>query len=472
MITFNPSQYSGYESSDLGNIRFYYGNTTLYSWCESGCSNSSSTSVFWIKLPAQIPGGGGSIQVNMTFMPVGTEYDGVYAGEAPQLSPRYAEFDNGANVFTGYWNFEGTSLPSGFTGRTHGDATYTVDDGVTFIGDGFVTDAGIVTTSQYSNLVADVGGISVSNGGDINLELTKTDQVPTYNPQNGGYPDAYLVGTGSTNPGSVTLSYIDNVNNAFPTPCSESASQAGVLSLYWNASPMQYYGAGYQNSKCSAANVSYAPYYIGVYTGWAPTPDSSFHWLRTRAYPPGGVMPNASLGGIVGSPSTSTSASTTTSTATTTSTTTASTASTTIAQSVYSPPGQALDSWSSDGINVDMYNDPNAGLTFVLSGSGLSAGDRVHAQIIVISNCYSWSQGPIPYAWANLNFTAGSSNINGYYAAPNQTVFVWNHPAFNQYITGSEPNTCSAYNEIGGAFIHNSLGILFNDTANGHQIQI
>ena len=224
MITFNPSQYSSFESSDLGNIRFYYGGTALYSWCESGCSNSSSAAVFWIKLPVQIPGSGGSIQVNMTFMPVGTEYDGVYAGEAPQLSQRYAEFDNGANVFINYWNFEGTSLPSGFTGRTHGNATYTVDDGVTFAGSGFVTDAGIVTTSQYSNLVADVGGISISNGGNINLELTKTDQVPSYNPQNGGYPNAYLVGAGSTNPGSVTLGYIDAVNNAFPTVCSESAS--------------------------------------------------------------------------------------------------------------------------------------------------------------------------------------------------------------------------------------------------------
>lgn len=109
MITFDPSTYSQYENSNLGNIRFYQGSTELYSWCESGCSNTSSNAVFWVKLPNGI-GAKSSTGIYMIFKPMSTNYDGVYAGEAPQLSPTYAEYDNGANVFNFYDNFAGTSL--------------------------------------------------------------------------------------------------------------------------------------------------------------------------------------------------------------------------------------------------------------------------------------------------------------------------------------------------------------------------
>ena len=36
-------------------------------------------------------------------------------GEAPTLSPAYGQYDNGAVVFSAYWDFAGNSLPAGFT---------------------------------------------------------------------------------------------------------------------------------------------------------------------------------------------------------------------------------------------------------------------------------------------------------------------------------------------------------------------
>ena len=112
MVYFNPSlsSYSGYLASDLGNIRFYAGQNELYSWCESGCTSSSTNAVFWVNLGSTVIPAGNTIAINATLLSTSTEYDGVYAGEAPQLSPTYAEYDNGASVFNFYDNFKGTSL--------------------------------------------------------------------------------------------------------------------------------------------------------------------------------------------------------------------------------------------------------------------------------------------------------------------------------------------------------------------------
>ena len=101
MLAFNPSQsfaYTSNEATDLGNIRFYQGSTELYSWCESGCSSSSSNAVFWINIPSGISAGG-TATVNMYFLSNTVEYDDVFAGEAPGLSHSYAEYDNGASTF-------------------------------------------------------------------------------------------------------------------------------------------------------------------------------------------------------------------------------------------------------------------------------------------------------------------------------------------------------------------------------------
>jgi hypothetical protein len=126
-ITIDAAGFSQYERGDLGNIRFYYEGSELYSWCESGCSNASADTIFWVKLPSQIPAQS-SITLDMVFEQPTTGYDGVYAGEAPQLSPTYAEYDNGANVFIDYYNFAGTSLPSGFS--QFGTGKLTVHNGL------------------------------------------------------------------------------------------------------------------------------------------------------------------------------------------------------------------------------------------------------------------------------------------------------------------------------------------------------
>ena len=127
-IYFNPSSYSSYEASDLGNIRFYYGNTELYSWCESGCTSTSSNAIFWINTGSLNIGANSHAIINLTFEPTSTEYDGIFAGEAPQLSSTYGLYDNGAKIFNKYQNFAGTTLWSGIS--TIGEATITQNNGL------------------------------------------------------------------------------------------------------------------------------------------------------------------------------------------------------------------------------------------------------------------------------------------------------------------------------------------------------
>ena len=120
-ITWNPSTYSSYEASDLGNVRFCADiacATTLSAWLESctpSCSTSATSASAWVKLTSAILGSGGTQTVYMTFLLTSTHFDGVYWGEAPNIPGTYGANDNGANVFTFYDNFAGTSLSSKWT---------------------------------------------------------------------------------------------------------------------------------------------------------------------------------------------------------------------------------------------------------------------------------------------------------------------------------------------------------------------
>ena len=167
MIYFNPSSYSSYEASDLGNIRFYNGNNELYSWCESGCTSTSSNAVFWINTGSLNIGPNSYATVNMTFEPTSTEYDGVYAGEAPQLSSSYAEYDNGANVFTKYENFAGTTLWSGISTISGASITQNngLEIGINSIDTGYsiMTNWDIISPFVYESLITAQNGAGATN---------------------------------------------------------------------------------------------------------------------------------------------------------------------------------------------------------------------------------------------------------------------------------------------------------------------
>ncbi len=110
-------------NANWSNVEFNTGpngsGTVLQAWVESGSTNSSTDTVVWVRLPASIPAHG-NVTIYMDILPSPVMSAAGPTGEAPQLSPSYAEFDNGAKVFDFYDNFAGTKLSSAWNANVTG----------------------------------------------------------------------------------------------------------------------------------------------------------------------------------------------------------------------------------------------------------------------------------------------------------------------------------------------------------------
>ena len=113
MIVVNSSEYSIYENSNLSNVYFTYLNGTMIdSWLQSGNSFNDNNTTYWLKLQYPIAASS-SANIEMNFLPLDqTAFNGVTTGEAPQLSKKYAQFDNGQHIFKFYDNFAGKTINS------------------------------------------------------------------------------------------------------------------------------------------------------------------------------------------------------------------------------------------------------------------------------------------------------------------------------------------------------------------------
>src|SRR5271166_4069958 len=112
-VIVNSSSYSSYEDTTLKNCNWQDGaGNILYSWLESGETNSSTSSVYWIKLNSSIAGSGGTLTIYFCFYASGTNNfsSSGTTGAEPKFTGTYGQYDNGANIFTFYDNFAGSSL--------------------------------------------------------------------------------------------------------------------------------------------------------------------------------------------------------------------------------------------------------------------------------------------------------------------------------------------------------------------------
>ena len=103
-ITVQNSFYNKYEASSLQNIIFTYQNGTIIpSWLQSGNTNSSSYSIYWLSMygmPALA-----SEKIYMILLPKYMDMmNNFRTGENPSLSPIYGEYDDGSSVFVDYYS--------------------------------------------------------------------------------------------------------------------------------------------------------------------------------------------------------------------------------------------------------------------------------------------------------------------------------------------------------------------------------
>ena len=150
----DPSKYG--INANGSNIAFYDGSnqTELYAWEQ----NINSTAIqVWVK------NYNGSSTIDMRVLPFNKNLFNAtgYLGEAPQLSSTYAEYDNGRYVFSYYWNFSGTSLPSGWNAN---GVNYNVSNGLYL---SYTASYAYISTAQILSINNEIlANIEIGNGGE------------------------------------------------------------------------------------------------------------------------------------------------------------------------------------------------------------------------------------------------------------------------------------------------------------------
>jgi hypothetical protein len=285
MITVNSLAYKQYEAGGLTNVAFYNASgTQLNSWLESGNSNTSTNTVYWVKLPNGIPASS-SITIYMRFyQPLSnTQFNSNNDGEAPQLSPTYAQYDDGASVFPFYDNFAGTSLN---TNKWASYGSISVSNGVTVNGG-----------SSYAYLISSSGFNPTSTIADF-FVTSASSRWPVISMTNGN--SASSTGYFSLWGGTSYTFYAGSYSGGISGSGGYTWNYPAILSENWQSSSQQIYGSNY-----IFTTESYNTYALpsSVYYGFGSVATSSsgtisIQWMRARAYPPNGVMPSVSFGSL------------------------------------------------------------------------------------------------------------------------------------------------------------------------------
>ena len=292
ILQINSSKYARMEASNLDNIEFIYQNgTVIPSWLESGASNSSDSSVYWLKLNG-IPANGYK-EVYMVFAnPSRNMFNRIDVGEAPQLSSTYAEYDDGANVFNNYfagnslsgWTTAGTAgqTPSAPLGSPFGTNAFYADGAV---GDYLDTTANGQSTSMIIEYYTDEANLD-----DVYFLVNSLGAGQMGRVGNGGG----WYGVASTNSWTSWAAPPDTGYWSNKWILVSIVVASGSATMYVSPNPGIYGSEIGQNSSNTYTVVNNGNYFglIGDGAG------SVQYWngMIIRAYPPNGIMPATSIG--------------------------------------------------------------------------------------------------------------------------------------------------------------------------------
>jgi hypothetical protein len=229
----------------------------------------------------------------MVFNSLSTEFDGSVAGEAPQLSHSYAQYDNGANVFSFYDNFKCCSLNSSWT---ISGVPVTVDNG--FSATAATSQPSYVVDTGYnvgSNTVIDFYGQAYQSSGWVDAGIG-TAYSGTY------VPHLAISGGGSSYPGGeCSPSGVVGSNRNSGVACTSNAFATGPTTAVWSiyAQPSQAtYYENYGDPQIVTAEMPSYPLNPALIlsnagnTAYPYSNTETMQWYRIRVAPPGGTMPH------------------------------------------------------------------------------------------------------------------------------------------------------------------------------------
>ncbi|MEM3830573.1 MAG: DUF2341 domain-containing protein, partial [Conexivisphaerales archaeon] len=278
------------------NVEFIYpGGLVIPSWLES---YSTTHAIWWVKI-LSIPANS-SIIIYAKIAPKSTNlFNSKTTGEAPQLSPTYAEYDDGANVFTFYDNFAGKSLNT--SKWVANGANYSVSDGLTYRTNPFETLL-LSKTSFTEPYVIDWYGYATagSYGGlyfDAQADTANSNANLWEQEGSNPYSSDRLL---QIIPGVVTVLYClwgSTINGNYNVYTLLAGNTTVSIQVNYNTQLTEYT----LQASCSDSltySLGYSAYTSG-YFGPAQTTGGDvefWQWVRVRAYPPNGVMPKVSIG--------------------------------------------------------------------------------------------------------------------------------------------------------------------------------
>jgi hypothetical protein len=296
MLQVDSATYATFEASNLQNVEFFDSTGMLIpSWLESGASSSSVNTIYWLKLSTGVPASS-SITVYMGFGSLATNlFNSQTTGEAPQLSSTYGQYDTGSKVFPYYQSWGSLSaLPNGwiFTGQaqasfspthttlTDSDTSAGGNDGVTSIAPtSSISFPSIV--EYYANQSLGAGGYSEvfglgssvpGPGREVAAGVLEHNGSPALGLDIADVPyDSTAMDTPQNNVFTLAISSRTSASLLFNYNPTISETNTGAiipttLGIFWH---VQF---------CCQRNYPF-----------------NIYWLRTRAYPPNGVMPAATF---------------------------------------------------------------------------------------------------------------------------------------------------------------------------------
>ena len=284
-------------SSQLLNLQFCLDvncNTPLYAWIEQ---NNLTNAYIWVKIPTSIPANG-SLTIYM-FIQNSIQYP--YTGIAPYLTSTYAQYDNGENVFNFYDNFAGTTLSSKWVTGVSG-GTYTVNNGLTLNIPAVQFDyVYVASASAIANIPIIVESYMNVNSPNISGIIYGFGLVPSQTHLRASGQTQDQVSWQGTEVQQTEIAMMTQVGSSYNIPggVNPADSNYHIWGFAWLSGEALFWYDGYSPVTSSTTDVptdtnylTLSYYAVGIISGTLP--NLQFYWVRTRAYPPNGVMPSNS----------------------------------------------------------------------------------------------------------------------------------------------------------------------------------
>ena len=321
MVNISENTYSSdlTYNGNFANFEYYTlsGNTVsvLPAWIES---NNSGKLITWVKLPNGIPAKS-SITIYLGFasntVNLLSSSGTTGIGEAPQLGPTYAEYDDGASVFLIYFdgntplsdfNFEGntgsqvsTTGPTGTTINVISISGYASNLGFVYTAKSISNQPIIAESSSQQNGLGN-GGLGADNGQAGVVDGTSTSSLNAIDVSMGSRGNYFTNDYFSGGSGTQAL---NNQGTANANWHYASVTYAGSSATSWSGyiAPQLYstsggYSGTVSNNPLSSSSTLYLGLIGGISSSYAW--QTYINWLRARAYPPNDVMPSTAFGSV------------------------------------------------------------------------------------------------------------------------------------------------------------------------------